>query len=415
MYHNKKALRLLAFLIIVALMLGACAPSATTSTDSASETTVSDMQASSETQNSEDMDSAEATSNTDTDAPQISGLTYVSTMELSYAECFAVYYYEDGYSLIEVYDSATYLVVPQDMPVPDGLDESIIVLQQPLDTIYLVATAAMALFDAIDALDTIRLSGTQASGWYIDNAVAAMEAGDILFAGKYSEPDYELLVSEDCDLAIESSMILHAPNVQEMIEALEIPVFIDRSSYETHPLGRTEWIKLYGVLVDREDEALAFFESQMTMIEELSSYPATEQTVVFFYINTDGMAVVRNPDDYIVKMIEMAGGDYLFSYLEDDSDSTSTSISIEEFYAIAIDADYLIYNNAIDTTVSSIDDLLSKNELFEDFKAVQNGNVLATGKALYQATASFGQFITDIRMMLTDDKSSDMTFLFNLE
>ena len=47
-----------------------------------------------------------------------------------------------------------------------------------------------------------------------------------------------MLVDEDCDVAIESTMILHTPKVQEMIENLGIPVFIDRSSYEMHPLGR---------------------------------------------------------------------------------------------------------------------------------------------------------------------------------
>lgn len=57
------------------------------------------------------------------------------------------------------------------------------------------------------------------------------------FAGKYDEPDYELLVGDDCDLAIESTMILHAPKVQEMIETLGIPVFTDRSSYDSQPLG----------------------------------------------------------------------------------------------------------------------------------------------------------------------------------
>ena len=117
----------------------------------------------------------------------------------------------------------------------------------------------MALFDALDALDMIRLSGTDTDGWYIENARAAMERGDILFAGKYSEPDYELLLTEGCDVAIESTMISHSPKVQELLELLGIPVFVDRSSYEKHPLGRTEWIKLYGVLADKEEQASAFF------------------------------------------------------------------------------------------------------------------------------------------------------------
>ena len=40
------------------------------------------------------------------------------------------------------------------------------------------------------------MTGTQASGWYIENAVKAMDDGKIKF-GKYSEPDYEMLVDED--------------------------------------------------------------------------------------------------------------------------------------------------------------------------------------------------------------------------
>ena len=76
----------------------------------------------------------------------------------------------------------------------------------------------MALFDSLDALDAIRLVGTQKDGWYIENAVAAMERGDMLFAGKYSEPDFEMLLTKDCNLAIESMMISHAPKVKEMLE-----------------------------------------------------------------------------------------------------------------------------------------------------------------------------------------------------
>ena len=62
------------------------------------------------------------------------------------------------------------------------------------------------------------MSGIDASGWYIEEAKQAIEDGKIQFAGKYSEPDYEMLIDQDCDIAIESTMILHTPKVQEMIE-----------------------------------------------------------------------------------------------------------------------------------------------------------------------------------------------------
>lgn len=347
-------------------------------------------------------------------APEIPGLTYESTMDLSFAECFDVYYYNDGYKLLDVHDSARYLLVPEGKDAPDGLDEDIRVLYQPLDTIYMAATSPMALFDAIGSVDSIKLSGLDASGWYIQSAADAINSGDMTFAGKYDEPDYELLVGEDCDLAIESTMILHAPKVQEMIETLDIPVFIDRSSYESQPLGRTEWIKLYGAMMNKEDEANAFFQDQAQIIEKLKDFQNTEKTVAFFYINTSGAPVVRNPKDYISSMIEVAGGRNAFAELQDDSGKTSVSITMEEFYNTAVDADYLIYNSSIDASVTSLDDLVAKDSLMADFKAVKEGNVWITDNSMYQHTDTIGEFINDLNLMFTDGNEEDMTFLHRL-
>ena len=413
---KKKYNRIVALMLAAVLLLGGCgqaAPTKEESTNGSKPVAAGETEAVKETEQTTES-GTEAVRETG-DAPKIEGLTYESTMELTYAECFDVYYYEGGYALIDVHDSARYLVVPEGQEAPGSLDEDIIVLKQPLDRIYLAATSAMALFDSMGAMDAIRLSGTQASGWYIDNAAKAMGAGDILFAGKYSEPDYELMVDEECDLAIESTMILHSPKVQEMIEMLDIPVFIDRSSYESHPLGRTEWIKLYSVLVDKEEEAAAFFDDQAKVIRDLKDFLNTEKTVVYFYMSTDGSAVVRKASDYIPKMIEIAGGRYAFPNLEDESGKTSIPLSMEEFYATAVDADYLVYNASIDAPINSIDELMAKSELFADFKAVKEGNVWTTGKSLYQATDIVGQLIRDLNLMLTGGDASQMTFLTKVE
>ena len=269
----------------------------------------------------------------------------------------------------------------------------------------------MSLFNAVDALDHIRLTGTRASGWYIDAAVESLNSGAMLFSGKYSEPDYELMIGEDCNLAIESTMIYHTPKVKEMIEDLGIPVLVDRSSYEPHPLGRTEWIKLYAVLVDKEDEAAAFFDQQASVIRELENFENTGKTVAFFAVNSDGSVVIRKPSDYIPKMIALAGGRYAFEDFVTDQAATSISITMEDFYAKAVDADVLIYNASIAAPISTVDELLALNELFADFKGVQEGNVWCTGKSFYQATDIVGQMIRDIHLALTDGDESQMTFL----
>ena len=355
-----------------------------------------------------------ATTDDVSDAPEITGVTIESKLVLNYAECFNVYYCADGYKVLDVKDGAQYLLVPEGKEAPDDLDSDVIVIHQPLERIYMAATSPMALFDAIDSLDTIRLSGETANNWYVQDAVDAMNAGTMIFAGKYSEPDYELLVSENCDLAVESTMILHAPKVQEMIEMLDIPVFIDRSSYETQPLGRTEWIKLYGAMLNKEKEASEFFANQAGVVENLKNFQNTEKTVAFFYINTSGAAVVRNPEDYISNMIELGGARNAFRDLQDDSGKTSVPITMEQFYDTAENADYLIYNASIDSTVKTLDDLLAKDSMFADYKAVKEGNVWTTEKSMYQATDRIAQFTNDINLLVTGGDPDQMVFLRKL-
>ena len=342
-------------------------------------------------------------------ADALPGLEYKSSLQFDYARCVAVDFYEGDFALISVDDGRRYLAVPEGSAAPEGLDPAIIVLQKPLDHTYIAGTAVMAFYDRIGALDSVRFSSLEADGWNVEAAAEAMRAGDILYGGKYSEPVYELLVKEDCDLAVESTMILHTPKVQETLEILGIPVFIDRSSYETEPLGRTEWIKVYGVLYDRLDAATECFAAQAAEVEALAGFENTGATVAFFYVNTDGSAVVRTSGDYIARCIDIAGGAYAFPELE--SDRSTASLSMEEFLKGAANADYLIYDTTIDKDLASLNDLLERSELFGEFAAVRNGNVWLASNALYQATDSIGDFILDLHRALSGGDAGEMRFL----
>jgi iron complex transport system substrate-binding protein len=339
------------------------------------------------------------------------------SMELKYAKNFSVDYYKEGYALISISDGSRYLIVPEGKDIPTNLDKSITILRQPINNIYLVATSAMCLFDALDSLDTISLSGTKAEDWYIENAKAAMKAGDIIYAGKYNIPDYELIMSNNCKLAIESTMINHTPEVKDKLEELGIPVLTDQSSYESHPLGRTEWIKLYGLLTGKESEAKQLFDEQASYIDQLASQEKTDKTVAFFYISSSGNAIARKSGDYVTRMIELAGGNYIFDHLGNSESATSTvTLEMEEFYATAKDADFIIYNSTIDGELSSVEELIGKNSLLKDFKAVQNDNVWCTSKNMFQETTQFGLMISDIHRMLTDDDKdlTKLNFMYKL-
>lgn len=345
-------------------------------------------------------------------------LFHEGSMETEYAQNFAIDYYEDGYILLTVADGSRFLVVPENTATPKELAEDIVVLERPVENLYLVASAVMDMFRELDALDSIRFSGQKADGWYIEEAVTAMEEGDILYAGKYSMPDYELILSEGCSLAIENTMIFHSPEVVEKLESFGIPVLVDYSSYEPHPLGRVEWIRFYGALLGKEEAAGEAFQAQAEVLERIAAEEGSDQTVAFFYITSNGAVNVRSSSDYVPKMIELAGGRYIFGDLgEENGKKSSVTMQMEEFYKTAIEADYIIYNSTIDGEIVSVEELLAKSEVLKDFRAVQEGNVFCTTNDLYQQSMSIGVMIEDIHNMLTGDadRQKEMKYIYPLQ
>ena len=450
-------------------------------------------------------------------APEIDGLRFISSEKNDVAEYFRLSVYEDAsgakYQLLETAGGLhRYLIVPADAQVSDcssettnteasanadsrikssekkaaksgskqGVDRNSVkftaraseansankekkgdaleltVLQQPLMTTYVAASAVMAPLCDLGAVSQIRFSGLREAGWYVDEARTAMEKGSMLFAGKYSEPDYETLLREGCDLALESTMIYRSPEVIEKLSALGIPVYIDYSSYEPHVLGRLEWIRVYGALFGHEEEAQQWYQTECDRIraiqkdaetssgEAFQSGKSTEKsetktsrnskneassigsssgsagtdttadlrsTVVYFYVNSSGQIQVRQPHDYIPELLELAGARYLAPDMSSLSGSrkSNVTVSVEDFYSSCRDADYLIYSATLDRPLSSIQELLGKNALFADFKAVEEGHVYTTDKDFYQLSDRMADFAEDVRRMLYGQ--DDMHFL----
>ena len=344
-------------------------------------------------------------------------LTVESSYPLQYAKQFTVDECTGGYELITIADSQ-YLVVPQGAAVPEDLPQGTTVLQQPIENIYLVSTSAMDPIISLGALDSIALSGTKADGWYLPEAKAAMQAGQIAYAGKYSAPDYETILASGCGLAIENTMIYHTPEVKEQLEKFGIPVLVERSSYETDPLARMEWVKLYGILLGKQQEAEQLFDTQVQRVAPLENQQPTGKTVAFFSITSNGLATVRKGNDYVARMIEMAGGDYVFADLTDNGNNLATvNLSLENFYAGAKDADVLIYNSTIEGEVNSLAALLEKCPLLADCKAVQQGNVWCTAQSLFQQSMELPDLILDMNRVFTQENppESELKFLTKIE
>lgn len=411
---RKKCMKIICLLMIGLSGLTGCGSPSSDSTEN-SQTAVVSAQDTEQKENTGDNEGAEK----DSAKSEHAGLQYESSMELSYAENFQVDYYKDGYVMLTTkMDDRQFLVVPEGQEVPDDLDPGVVILQRPIKDIYLVASGVMDAFCELDGLSAISFSGQKQDGWYLEKARAAMADGSIKYAGKYSKPDYEMLVADGCSLAIENRMISHSPEVVEKLNDFGIPVMIEYSSYESHPLGRVEWVRFFGALLGKEDVADEIFQKQVKILESMPKDTVDQEerpTVAFFFITSNGLVQVRRTNDYVPKMIELAGGSYIFQDLTDEDTKRSTvNMQIEEFYNGAKDADYLIYNSSIDGGVKSLDELFAKCSLLKDFKAVQEGNVWCTTNDMYQQSLSVGYMMEDIYAMLNGGAEEDMHYLFRI-
>ena len=201
------------------------------------------------------------------------------------------------------------------------------------------------------------------------------------------------------------------------LEKFGIPVLVERSSYETDPLARMEWVKLYGILLGKQQEAEQLFDTQVQRVAPLENQQPTGKTVAFFSITSNNLVTVRKGSDYVARMIEMAGGSYVFADLTDSGNNLATvNISLEDFYAGARDADVLFYNSTIEGELRTMDELLAKCPMLADFKAVQSGSVWCTSQSLFQQSMELPELILDMNRVFTEDDpdDSELTFLTKL-
>ena len=345
-----------------------------------------------------------AETSTSAAAEQLYGRSYIKDLELKYAKEYSASFYEGGMTLINVGEDS-FLLFDEGAEIPEDAkaDEKagkITILQKPLDNIYNASSSVMDHFLAINALDKVTMTSTKAEDWSIEEVRRRVENDEISYVGKYSMPDYEYILDDGCRLAIENQMIYHSPDTKEKLIALGIPVIVERSSLEDEPLGRLEWIKLYGILTGEETAAQNVFDEQEKKIEDIKSELGNGSNgeavqAALFYIGTNGIVGVRNPDDYMTTLLKTAGAEYAFDHLSSDSSKTYIQLQMEEFYAHAIDADVLIYNSNFGYSPQTLDELVKIDGILAELKAVKDKHVWIYSQDSFQQPTKLADMVMD--------------------
>lgn len=345
-------------------------------------------------------------------------LVFDHTMELTYAKCFSVDYYKGGYKMITVMDGETVqskiLIVPENMSVPSDLEDDVYVLHQPVTNILVSSTPTTSLFHAIGVLDTISLTTNDVDSWYIDEVKALMNEGKMTYIGNYKTPDYDQIIVSGSKFAIFSTMLTE--DVAEQLNKLGVYVMLDQAAEEDHPLARVEWVKLYGAMFNKEAEAEAHFNAQAELIDKIAEREDTGKSVAIFYITSKGALYARNSDDYMAKMVKLAGGEYVLDGKVGVGETGTAKMENEAFYDGARDADYIIYIWTLGGKPETLDELLERGDFLQNMKAVKEGNVWCTSPDFFQISSTLGDMINDINLMLNADESTEkLTYLFQLK
>ena len=234
----------------------------------------------------------------DESAPEITGLEYKDETKLEHAKYFKLYNYAKGITLFEVDMTADtarkpetadskeaaedkdasaseklytgnvikYLIVPEGAVIPAGLDKDVILIQKPVESVYVASEGALNILDELGLTDKITSLGLEKDEVTSDSLTAALEDGSVSFAGKYDDTDYKELVKSQCNLAILPSDILPAEETEteEKLETLKdmaakyatlkIPFIIDRSADEENEAAKAEWTKAYQAIFTETDE-----------------------------------------------------------------------------------------------------------------------------------------------------------------
>ena len=314
-------------------------------------------------------------------------------------------YYDSKYCMIIINGTDYYMLNGSGYSIPTDIKDKVRVLDVPLNNIDLVSHSTVDFFDCLDALECVSFTSINTKNSQNEKITRLLNEDKIKYAGKYSAPDFEMLINNQCSLVIENTMITHTPDIINRLSDVNIPVMIDYSSHERDLLGRMEWIKLYGLLCNKLDDAKEIFNEKEKMLN--ASFDKVNKKVAYFYISENGGIVIRKNNDYIVNMINIAGGEYVFEGNEEYDGTGQMTIQKEAFFEKVSDCDVLIYNSTINGKINTKEELISKCEVLKNTKAYREDSIYCTNSNIYLSVMSLPEIVTELNELFLNNETGE--------
>jgi iron complex transport system substrate-binding protein len=168
-----------------------------------------------------------------------------------------------------------------------------------------------------------------------------IQQGKVISVAASGQLEKEKLSHLKPDLVISYFIDAAAQADYQLLEKQGIPVMMFQNFLEQHPLGRAEWILVFGALMGKDQEARAFFaeisehyESTRLRLEETTIKPDVLVNAPY-----TGTWDVPSGDSYMATLISDAGGNYIF---KNHKGAGRVPLSTEQVFQSAANADVWI-------------------------------------------------------------------------
>ncbi len=279
------------------------------------------------------------------------GVTHAKHGIVRFAKNFQIEVY-DGYKILKVKEDGSWktYVLYRNKP-PKGIRG--IPIKIPVKRMVVMSSTHIAQLEAINGTDAIvGFMYGHRYRLYFPDVVERLKRGEIVDLGSPNAPDYEKLIELHPDVVI-IYVTSNTEKVREKLKELGIKYIVDSEWLENNPLGRVEWVKFFGALLDKDKEAEKYFDKvveNVTKIEEVVKRAKKKPNVLWASVYR-GKVYIPRGESYVAKMIEYAGGNYLF---KDINGTGYEIVNIEDLLLRGQKADVMIYPSYY---VKSLDDI----------------------------------------------------------
>jgi iron complex transport system substrate-binding protein len=312
---------------------------------------------------------------------------------ISYSKNLAIYKYE-GYSVVTVSNpwsqankNYTYILKEKNGIIPDSLQKYTTILV-PLQSVVVTSTTIIPFLETL-RVEKLLVGFPNTDYVSSEKTRKLIDDGAVKNIGKNEKLNIEQLIELDPNLIVAYGVDNNNPMLDNLQKS-GLKVLIQADWMEQTPLGKAEWIKLYGALFGKEKEAKTFFDEILKNYNDAIDLVATKKptaTVLYGSMYQDQWYVARG-NSWVAQFMKDAKSNYLWA---NEEGTGSLSLSFEKILDKAKTARYWIATGSFKNSA----EFENSNPHYSQFDALKSNNVYTfesklgrTGGTIYYELAT---------------------------